>query len=355
MSVASATGQIVYLQNGGTISAYPMANIGDLYQNYGGTSDAPTDIYPDFTQVQPILSMVYSSSKQATGIINPNNIDWKFNGTALTFGANGLSTNTFGGETGHFKKVVPEAGKNDYYGLQIVKNLVKASGAAPCKIEASATFVQGAGSQTINTVVNIPITQRIGDSNIVNIRAADTNFFSIREKGGSCKLKAVAVRGNSEVTSGLGYQWRQLNGDGTWKTLAETGSTLTVTEAMVDTAAIFQCIVTQNGTTFGKDEATVVDLSDPYAILPNPTPADETITDDDASRTTVVYHPKLVKRGETAEVNAQMKFFMVFTDAAGNILNTASASTAAREFTATLAMCKQAGNAGPTYLITTES
>ena len=354
MSLSSRTGQVVFLQNGGSTSCYLMASIGDLFQNYAGSADAPTDIYPDFAQVQPTVSAIFTSSKQASGYVTPNAVDWSFNGTAITFNDDGVSTNTFGGETGHFKRVVPAEGKNDYYGLQIVKNLVKAAGAAPCRIQAAGSFVESAGSRTVRGDVTIPITLRVGDSNKVTIRPADSNYATIQVKGGSCKLKAVAVVGNSEVTAGLSYEWGLLQGDGNWQTLEETGAVLTVTGDMVNTSAIVRVLVKQNGKLFGQDEATVLDLSDPYDILPNPTPSDETISDDDVNRTTVVYRPKLVQRGSTTAVNESMKFFMVFTDAEGNVLNTATASTAGKEFTCTLAMCKQVGNAGPTYLITTE-
>ena len=98
------------------------------------------------------------------------------------------------------------------------------------------------------------------------------------------------------------------------------------------------------------DVQTVIDASDPFDILPNPNPENETI--EQGSGSSVTYTPILVKRGSTTKYK-DMKFFFVFTDSAGNILNPDTAKVASYSGTVTEAMCEQAsGNVA--VVITTE-
>ena len=88
--------------------------------------------------MKPTLSFLLTSSRVAEGVVVPSSIKWYFNDVLISFTSN-VSTNTFGGETGHFKFIPYKAGTTNYYGLQIVKNLVKASSGASCSVKAVAT------------------------------------------------------------------------------------------------------------------------------------------------------------------------------------------------------------------------
>jgi len=189
----------------------------------------------------------------------------------------------------------------------------------------------------------------VGNQTVVTITAGDGNYFCIREKGGTCKLTAMVRQGAGEITSGLAYKWyNQVNG--AWSQLSgQTGKTLTVSDTMVDTSGVFKVEVSQNGSVIGMDTQTVMDLSDPYDILTNPNPADETI--ESGSGGSVTYTPTLVKRGSTTKAK-DVNFYFVFMDSAGNILNTSTATTAAKSGTCTEAMCQQAGG-NVTWTITT--
>ena len=137
MSVASKVGQVIFSQKSGVYMPAIMCDKGDLYQEYDGESGAPTNIAPDFTTMKPTLSFLLTSSRVAEGIVVPSSIRWYFNDVLISFTSN-VSTNTFGGETGHFKFIPYKAGTTNYYGLQIVKNLVKASSGASCSVKAVA-------------------------------------------------------------------------------------------------------------------------------------------------------------------------------------------------------------------------
>lgn len=180
--------------------------------------------------------------------------------------------------------------------------------------------------------------------------AGDNKFFTLTDKGDSCVLKAVAWIGSDQLNAGQTYKWYTLQ-SGSWVLLdGQTKQTLTVTNDMVDTTGQFKVEVFQNGYLIGMDVQTVIDASDPFDILPNPNPENETI--EQGSGGSVTYTPILVKRGSTTKFK-DMKFFFVFTDSAGNILNPDTAKVASYSGTVTEAMCEQAsGNVA--VVITTE-
>ena len=102
MSLASATGQVIFSQKGGVYMPSIQCNQGDLYQEYMGEASAPTNIAPDFVSLKPVLSFILTSSRVAEGLVVPSSMKWYFNDVEIKFSGN-VSTNTFGGETGHFK------------------------------------------------------------------------------------------------------------------------------------------------------------------------------------------------------------------------------------------------------------
>ena len=348
MSKASVVGQVRFTRQAGTYMPALECDKGDLYQEYNGDALNPVDIAPDFPTLLPVLSFVIISSLVSEGLVVPNSVKWYFNDTELAFNSSRLSTNSFSGETNHFEYIPYAAGTQNYYALRIRKNLVKAADAAPCSIKAVATVTIGNTSSQIQCVYDIPITYGVGNSKRVTIMAGDNNYFTILEKGGSCKLKAVARLGLDEITSGLSYKWYELV-NGAWSLLSgQTGQTLTVTESMVSSAGQFKVEVTQNGNVVGMDVQTVRDATEPFEIILNPDPEDETISEEGD---TVTYTPILVKRGET-EKYMDMLFYFTFMDSAGNILNSDS-NTAKASGTCTYGMCDQAGG-NVSYDIRTE-
>ena len=134
MSLASATGQVIFSQRA-AYTCLPSSVTREIcIREYMGEASAPTNIAPDFASLKPVLSFILTSSRVAEGLGVPSSMKWYFNDVEIKFSGN-VSTNTFGGETGHFKFIPYQPGTTDYYGLQIVKNLVKASGAASCTIK----------------------------------------------------------------------------------------------------------------------------------------------------------------------------------------------------------------------------
>ena len=333
MSSATATRTIKFISKAGTYSAVIMCPDGDLYQEWEGTINDVTNIYPDFAVTKPTLYFVCTSSRVAEGIATPDSIEYYFNGTKITF-----IGDTF---TGLFKKVAP-SGDNLYYGLQIVGNIAAASGYAPAVIKMVAKISYGTQSDDIQADYTIPIQQATGTSYRVTIAAGDTKNFVITEKGGSVILKAMAYQSGAAITKNLTDQWEKMGASG-WTVLAgKTAQTLTVAEADIDTYGEYRVTVFRDGAEIGKDIQGVMDASDPYDIDPHPNPEDEAITEDTSGNGQVIYTPVVVKRGTSTKA-LETLFYFVIKDAAGNYLNAGEMTTPKSSCTVTRAHCMQAG------------
>lgn len=346
MSKASAIGQVIFMQQAGVFMPMIQCNHGDLYQEYLGDASAPTNIAPDFVSLQPILSFILTSSRVADGLVTPSSVEWYFNGVKIEF-ASSVSTNNFGGETGHFKWV-DKAANGGYFGLQIVRNLVKASVGAACNIECRAVVSVGNISDTIKFQISIPITKSVGNQKHVRITAGDNKYFTLVDKDSSCILKAITRMGAEEITNNLTYKWYKMI-NGAWAILPDrTSQTLTVTSAMVDTTAMIKVEVYQSESIIGQDVQSVVDASDPFDIIVGADPEDQTIRN---SGDTVTLIPILVKRGSTTKY-MDMLFYFSLMDSAGVLLNVGDNTTALESYQVTYDHCRQAGGS-VTYTIMT--
>lgn len=336
MSVASTSRTIKFISKAGTYTAAIMSPSGDLYQDYEGTTNDVTAIYPNFETLKPILYFVCTSSRVAEGVANPDGMEYYFNGTKITF-SGGVSTGTF---AGYFKTVAP-SGDQLYYGLQIVKNIAALAGYAPAVIKMVATVSYGTQSDTIQASYTIPIQQATGSSYRVTIAAGDTKNFVITTKGGSCILKAMAYQSGNALTKDLTYVWEKMGATG-WETITgATAQTLTVSGDDINTYAEYRVHVSRAGAEIGSDIQSVMDTSDPYDIDPHPSPEDEAITEDTTGNGEVTYTPVVVTRGTSSKA-LDTQFYFVLKDAAGVYLNS-DRTTPKSSQTVTRAHCVQAG------------
>lgn len=336
MSVASTSRTIKFISKAGTYTAAIMSPSGDLYQDYEGTTNDVTAIYPNFETLKPILYFVCTSSRVAEGVANPDGMEYYFNGTKITF-SGGVSTGTF---AGYFKTVAP-SGDQLYYGLQIVKNIAALAGYAPAVIKMVATISYGTQSDTIQASYTIPIQQATGSSYRVTIAAGDTKNFVITTKGGSCILKAMAYQSGNALSKDLTYVWEKMGATG-WETITgATAQTLTVNGNDINTYGEYRVHVSRAGAEIGSDIQSVMDTSDPYDIDPHPSPEDEAITEDTTGNGEVTYTPVVVTRGTSSKA-LDTQFYFVLKDAAGVYLNS-DRTTPKSSQTVTRAHCVQAG------------
>lgn len=338
MSSASISRTIKFLSKAGTYTALIMSPTGDLYQEWEGTQDEVTKIYPNFEATKPLLYFVCTSSRVAEGVATPDAINFYFNDTKIEFSGD-TSSGIF---AGYFKKITP-SGDNLYYGLQILKNIVELSGFAPAVIKMVATISYGTQSDEIQASYNIPIQQSTGTSYRVTIAAGDNKNFVLREKGESCILKALASQGGETITKGLSYQWFK-PGLLDWEQIqGKTGQTLTVSTEDINTYGEFMVKVYRDNAEIGSDIQGVMDASDPFDIDPHPNPEDETISEDESGNGQVTYTPVVVKRGTNVKA-LDTTFYFVVKDAAGVYLNSESdRTTAVASYSVTREHCQQAG------------
>lgn len=336
MSTASTSRTIKFISKAGTYTAVIMSPSGDLYQEYEGTTNDVTAVYPDFETLKPILYFVCTSSRVAEGVADPDAMEYYFNDQKISF-SGGVSTGTF---AGFFKTVAPSHDQM-YYGLQILKNIAELAGYAPAVIKMVATVSYGTLSDQIQATYIIPIQRATGNSYRVTIAAGDTKNFVITEKGGSCILKAMAYQGGNALTKDLSYKWEKMGATG-WDELGgKTSQTLTVSGNDINTYGEYRVHVYRSGAEIGTDIQGVMDASDPYDIDPHPDPEDEAITEDTAGNGEVTYTPVVVKRGTSTKA-LDTQFYFVLKDAAGVYLNTDRDTPKASQ-TVTRSHCQQAG------------
>ncbi len=336
MSVASTSRTIKFISKAGTYTAVIMSPTGDLYQEYEGTVNDVTNVYPDFSVLKPILYFVCTSSRVAEGVADPDSMEYYFNGEKINF-SGGVSTGTF---AGYFKTLAP-SGDQLYYGLQILKNIADLAGYAPAVIKMVATISYGTQSDQIQASYTIPIQQATGSSYRVTIMAGDTKNFVITTKGGNCVLKAMAYQSGQALSKDLTYVWEKMEATG-WATITgATSQTLTVNGADINTYGEYRVHVLRAGTKIGTDIQSVMDASDPYDIDPHPSPEDEAITEDTSGNGEVTYTPQVVTRG-TGTKALDTQFYFVLKDAAGVYLNSDRDTPKASQIV-TRAHCMQAG------------
>lgn len=336
MSVASTSRTIKFISKACTYTAVIMSPTGDLYQEYEGTVNDVTNVYPDFSVLKPILYFVCTSSRVAEGVADPDSMEYYFNGEKINF-SGGVSTGTF---AGYFKTLAP-SGDQLYYGLQILKNIADLAGYAPAVIKMVATISYGTQSDQIQASYTIPIQQATGSSYRVTIMAGDTKNFVITTKGGNCVLKAMAYQSGQALSKDLTYVWEKMEATG-WATITGmTSQTLTVNGADINTYGEYRVHVLRAGTEIGTDIQSVMDASDPYDIDPHPSPEDEAITEDTSGNGEVTYTPQVVTRG-TGTKALDTQFYFVLKDAAGVYLNSDRDTPKASQIV-TRAHCMQAG------------
>ena len=308
MSKATVTGQITVTSNGTTLHTILQCTTGDVYQNYDGNPASPSRVVPDFGAdgaTKPKLVMQAYSAEQGAG----NSFDltkgtptWIVAGVELTFNASHVSTNSFGGVTGHFTEGSDASGNPT---LTVNKNLVNINGGDSftiiCKVDISISNT----NVKLQAMYPVYIAEGVIDSKRMNIIATSTkNLFTITEKGGTCTVKAQVTDGSTVTSTGYTFKWYLPDASGGWVLKQDsTSATFTINETDVDSSIIVKCEAWKEGKFFASDTQTINDVSDEYIIYPNPTdgndnPVAENLIQNSGGK--IVYKPYMRKRGSTA-------------------------------------------------------
>ena len=350
MSVAAATTTILFKRKIGAVSSTIISPNGDLVQYYNDTPTNPGKIYQDFTTLQPLIYLVASSSRATENLDFAGSVDVYVNNQLLTF-KDEFSTNSFNGETGHFKLSKSSKGKAYNDGITIVKNLVTAFEGNQVVIKMVGRLTDGGGtSDDISATYTIPVQKSTGSSYYVTIAAGDENNFIITSKDDEatnrCKLvvKVYSFDGeDTPITGGLTYNWYIESEEG-WGDSIGTSDNVTIMADNVQSMANVKVVVTKDGETIGADIQTVRDNTDPMSIDLGASPKDETIIEGSGGK--VTYTPKLLFEGKE---QSGYLFQFAASDSSGMPLNTAgddpnlaAATNPMASFDVTEAMCVQA-------------
>lgn len=350
MSVAAATTTILFKRKIGAVSSTIISPNGDLVQYYNDTPTNPGKIYQDFTTLQPLIYLVASSSRATENLDFAGSVDVYVNNQLLTF-KDDFSTNSFNGETGHFKLSKSSDTKAYNDGITIVKNLVTAFEGNQVVIKMVGRLTDGGGtSDDISATYTIPVQKSTGPGYYVTIAAGDKNNFIITseddEATNHCILLAKVYRVDGEgtaVTEGLSYNWYKESEEG-WGSPIGTSDSIKITAKNVFSMANIKVEVIKDGTTIGADIQTVRDNTDTMTIDLGASPKDETIIEGSGGK--VTYTPKLLLEGKEQD---GYLFQFAASDSSGMLLSTAgddpnlaAATNPMASFDVTEAMCVQA-------------
>ena len=330
MSKATVTGQIVVTSDGTTLHPILQCTIGDVYQNYDGNPASPSNVVPNFEAsgtTKPKLVMQAYSAEQG----DDNSFDltkgtptWIVAGVTLTFNASHVSTNAFGGVTGHFTEGSDADGNPT---LTVNKNLVDINGGDSFTITCIVDISTGNTNIKLRAMYPVYIAEGVTDSKRVNIIAtSEKNLFTITEKGGTCTVKAQVTDGNMVTSTGYTFKWYLPNASGGWVLKQNsTSATFTINETDVDSSIIVKCEAYKGNDFYASDTQTINDVSDEYIIYPNPTDGNDNPVAENFKMNSggkIVYKPYMRKRGSTANETG-VTFSMSLYSNAGVPINSA--------------------------------
>ena len=330
MSKATVTGQIVVTSDGTTLHPILQCTIGDVYQNYDGNPASPSNVVPNFeasgTTKPKLVMQAYSAEQGADNSfdLTKGTPTWIVAGVTLTFNASHVSTNAFGGVTGHFTEGSDADGNPT---LTVNKNLVNINGGDSFTITCIVDISTGNTNIKLRAMYPVYIAEGVTDSKRVNIIAtSDKNLFTITEKGGTCTVKAQVTDGNMVTSTGYTFKWYLPNASGGWVLKQDsTSATFTINETDVDSSIIVKCEAYKGNDFYASDTQTINDVSDEYIIYPNPTDGNDNPVAENFkvnSGGKIVYKPYMRKRGSTANETG-VTFSMSLYSNAGVPINSA--------------------------------
>lgn len=260
--------KIIALRDGTSVNGYLRVENTPLIQRY---NDAGA-FTPDFgtladdrkPAVVPILTDVADGS-----MLTPQTLAWKYNGVALEFGEDNLSTNE--GMEGVFR--LDKAYTTNYDGaaktleaLRVLKNLVPLSGYDNDRISVDGTIEVGGSQIAFGGISTEVIIQKSTGATFDLVVGDGTLTKESRET----TLTASLWNEGSEVTelSGYTFEWKLVQADGTEKAFANasTGATQKVVAADVDYQARVRCTAKKGADTVATGFCTVTDYSDPVVV-----------------------------------------------------------------------------------------
>lgn len=312
MSNGFAQRTVKFINKVGTYTSYLQCSYGDLWQTYTRNGNTFENITPNFVTMRPVISFVCISSRVA-GQANVNgHPTWYIGGVQINHGSTVDGVINGQAASGYFELVAQNVqGGVDWYGLRIKKNIVDLTNGSSVGIDAVGTMIISATGTPDEVRAHASISITPATSNGIHIGILDITTvdgiankgrnFTFTEEGQTITMKVETYEGvailddtpGKITANAITYQWQKIT-QGSWTNIANaTDQTLQISEDDVMTYQQYRCAVSRNNSLLGYGTANVMDATDPFVIVPNPNPRDETIEDDGD---TVSYNPQIVSR-----------------------------------------------------------
>lgn len=260
---------LIALMDGTTINGTLRVEGTPLVQRYNkGTSV----FIPNFETLaennRPTVVVILRDISDGSVLV-PNTIEYRYNDLLLTFGSDGLSTNS--GMAGYFKKIdaySATVGGATYNvpALRVMKNLVPISGYDNDRITVSGTVEISGSSISFNALSKEVVIQE-STGNQYDALISNNKGSQLLEEGESLTDTVRIFKDGVEVTdyTGFTFQWVKMLGAGdmNWG----TSRTQTVSTDDVDNVLKLRCDVKKDGSLVASGYDEITDFSDPYYAL----------------------------------------------------------------------------------------
>lgn len=261
--------QIYALMDGTTINGILRVEGTPLSQRYNKGTDK---FIPDFESLaenkRPTVVTILRDVATG-GALKPTSITFKYNDVALTFGSDGLSTNS--GLQGYFKKIDDYSVKVGSQTitlpvLRVMKNLVPISGYDNDRISVSGSVEVGGASATFDGLsTTVVIQESTGNSYDVQVQ---NDYGSQFEEGGPTSFTETAhvYKDGVDINDfqGITFKWFKVLGTG--DTALGTSRTQNITLDDVDNKLKLRVDVYVDGSKVASGFDEISDFTDTYYV-----------------------------------------------------------------------------------------
>lgn len=293
MSTVKGSTTITFVKQGDTINTSLRSTMPLEQFLKKGTTVA----MPDWTVPanQPCIYPVVKSSLTDSRVAPDAGSEvWTYNGTTITFDANGLSLVLGSIAAGTFKKERKAVDGNTIVPtLTILKNLVSESNINADVIGFSATCNTGFSS-AISASIDIRIEQVDGDPYRGYISVNDGGV--IDDDTSSLTLTAHLMKGGQAASETVTYKWYKASGN-SWSLLANTTQAITISGNDIANNELYKVELLVSSSVVAQAVLAVSDERDILIIVPNPDGTEEL----SSSRTAITYYPYVCKRGDDSQ------------------------------------------------------